>query len=67
MDFHPPFSSECNVHLPFVYCLALCPLSNLLLNPCCASKIGTHVPMQIYLQACLKVIDALPSHGVKPT
>ncbi len=56
MDFHLPFLGECNVHLPFAYCLALCRLSNLLLNPCCASKIGTHVPIQTCLQAHLKVM-----------
>ncbi len=56
MDFHLPFLGQCNVHLPFAYCLTLCPLSNLLLNPRCASKIGTHVPMQICLQAYLKVM-----------
>jgi hypothetical protein len=56
MDFHLPFLGECSVHLPFAYYLTLCPLSNLLLNPCCASKIGTHVHVQIYLQTCLKVM-----------
>jgi hypothetical protein len=35
--------------------LIVCSLPNLMLNPSYASKIGTHVPMWICLQACLKV------------
>jgi hypothetical protein len=33
-----------------------CLLPSLLLNPSCASNIGTHVPTWIYSQACLKVL-----------
>jgi hypothetical protein len=38
------------------YLTPSCLLFNLLLNPSCASKIGTHVLTWIYLQACLKVL-----------
>jgi len=40
---------------PFCFLFNPCSLPSLLLNPSCASNIGTHVPMWIYLQACLKV------------
>jgi hypothetical protein len=42
--------------MPFCLLLSSCLLPNLLLNPSCASKIGTHVPTWICSQAYLKVL-----------